>query len=451
PGHEAPHLRYRPAPGDSLHGVAGRTLHPVSGTAHLVHGPSGVTVVNHATLATVRYAECRALSAWPDGTRRLIGRDGIVVHVDPAHWRDPGALIAEIDAAVPADRVIRLPAKTVAPQNQPPAEPLDLTIPAAPARDRWLERLPFLPAPICDDPGLRTVLSRVRGGDLEAGRALLAAVRDDHELRVFRLDRLKDAVDPPTLSALADARPDDPELQLWAGAAQVAGAWRIRSAARAEQVAHDRFRRFWIVLSQAGERLYRAADLLPGDPSPWNQLQSYGLGMQLPRPELDRIWDELTRRDPGLFQGHQRRVQVLAAKWQGSDAENRAFAEEAARSAKPGDPIAAIVAAAHLESAAESGGRTAYLAQPDVHASLVTAAERFLAGDQSHLRRREAHQLFGAAFYTAGDQDRARTHLAKAGRTRGDSLAWGYVLRPTRAYLRVCKELGLGRNRSGQE
>jgi len=69
------------------------------------------------------------MMTWPDGARRLIGDDGIVVHIEPTLWQVPSDTIAYIDRLVPADRIIRMPARTPDQIPQPP-EP---QAPAAPA------------------------------------------------------------------------------------------------------------------------------------------------------------------------------------------------------------------------------------------------------------------------------------------------------------------------------
>ena len=61
------------------------------------------------------------MMAWPDGARRLIGEDGIVVHIEPTLWDLPGGAIGHIDASVPVDRVIVLPPRD--PREIPQASP----------------------------------------------------------------------------------------------------------------------------------------------------------------------------------------------------------------------------------------------------------------------------------------------------------------------------------------
>ncbi|ROO90732.1 putative Zn-dependent peptidase [Actinocorallia herbida] len=450
------HSRYVEAPANSTVGVEGRAFHPWEADGgFLFAGPSGVTQVHGPSMGTVLFAECRGLLVWPDGARRLFGRDGVTVHIEPALYRDAEMLLALVDRGVRPETVVRMPARERTPRAEAADRPMSLDVPARTIENRQAvrERLPFLAGryarPIHEDPELYAVLGRIRRGSVELGLPLLAATRNDAERRRQRLGSLADAVKAEALSGLRAAFPDDPDLLLWAGSAIIRDAWTIRSDSQAQYVGRDQFTRFWAVLSGAAEPLLRAATLLPHDPSPWDELQSYGRGMQLGRPVLDSYWAEITRRAPNLWIGHYNRVQVLAAKWQGSAAEVLAFAEDTAARVRPGDPLAAMVAAAHLENAvACDEGPTPYLAQPEVHFSLARAADKFNASPTPHLRRSWAHQLFGGAFHTAGDLTRARHHLRQAGWTDAEPLAWNYAPNPQRLFRLARRHTGVHRHRA---
>jgi hypothetical protein len=104
--------------------------------------------------------------------------------------------------------------------------------------------------------------------------------------------------------------------------------------------------------------------------------------MQLGRDGLDRIWLELTDRNPSLYAGHISCSQALCKKWWGSDAEVLDVAEAAVATADPGDPLTAVLAVAHLEIGGEIGiwdDLNAYLARPRVHGALADAADRWLS------------------------------------------------------------------------
>ena len=50
--------------------------------------------------ATVVFASCRAVLAWPDGRRVLIAPDGISVTVEPTLWERGSSIVTTIDAAI---------------------------------------------------------------------------------------------------------------------------------------------------------------------------------------------------------------------------------------------------------------------------------------------------------------------------------------------------------------
>ncbi|MGW5670737.1 M16 family metallopeptidase [Micromonospora sp. NPDC003776] len=98
------------APTSSEDSVEGATHQERESDAQLIIGPDGVTGVSGDALATVRYVDCAALFVWPDGARRLIGEDGMVVHIEPNLF-EPLPDLAVVDRAVPADRHVAMPAR----------------------------------------------------------------------------------------------------------------------------------------------------------------------------------------------------------------------------------------------------------------------------------------------------------------------------------------------------
>lgn len=72
----------------------------------LFAGPDGITVaVNPGEWLTVRYADCVASVHEAPTIRSLLGRDGMRVGVVAEAWKDGARVIAEIDRAIPAERV----------------------------------------------------------------------------------------------------------------------------------------------------------------------------------------------------------------------------------------------------------------------------------------------------------------------------------------------------------
>ncbi|WP_131739440.1 insulinase family protein [Actinomadura roseirufa] len=456
-GQEPPGARFHPAPAASMIAVDGRVhTRPDEARLGLITGPAGVTALTGSAMATVPFDACAAVLAWPDGARLLIGLDGMTVGVEPNVWPGGDGIVAELDRNAPAGLVVPMPARSdeqIPPravgEARPPADPPDGgggllgAVFGLPGRLRSRRY-----GPVWQDGALAAALPEVRAGDFAAGLRLLAGTREDAETRALYTEILTEAAAgrSDALTRMAADAPGDPDLLLWLGSTRIEEAWRARSAYRAEYVSNEQFGRFWQLLALAGRPLTRAAELLPADPVPWDRLQWHGIGMQVGRDELDRIWRELCDRHPSLYAAHISRSQALSKKWWGSDAEVLDFAEAAVAAAEPGDPVTAVLAVAHLEVGAELGTMddlNAYLAGPRVHAALAEAADRWLAAPRPHPRALEAHHFFGAVFYRAGDHDRARRHLGEAGRTTAPSRAWAYAPDADRLLARARRDLRL--------
>jgi zinc protease len=118
----SPGNRYAPAPTGSVGTVEGTVLLPAGDApGRLVVGPTGVSRVAGLTFTTVKYADCRLVNAWPDGTRQLFGNDGLVVYVDPSAWQGGEVAPGVIDAHVPPSVVLTQPAQPAT--ETPPAPP----------------------------------------------------------------------------------------------------------------------------------------------------------------------------------------------------------------------------------------------------------------------------------------------------------------------------------------
>ncbi|MFI8091965.1 hypothetical protein ACIF9R_27190 [Streptomyces sp. NPDC086080] len=60
--------------------------------------------------------------SWPDGGRRLIGTDGLVVDVEPGLYGVDARTMAAVDAAVPSSVVVPLPPRERTPAPEPAPE-----------------------------------------------------------------------------------------------------------------------------------------------------------------------------------------------------------------------------------------------------------------------------------------------------------------------------------------
>jgi zinc protease len=94
--------------------VAGREVKPflsvlgLGPKIRLFIGPDGVSLrAKDGTVATVLYADCVVLERPADDELVMWGREGARVYVPEAFWRSGDQVIAEIEAALPSDIVIR--------------------------------------------------------------------------------------------------------------------------------------------------------------------------------------------------------------------------------------------------------------------------------------------------------------------------------------------------------
>ncbi|MGW0575446.1 insulinase family protein [Streptomyces sp. NPDC002920] len=137
-GHTADWAGYTAAPTSSSYAVTGRRFDSVRGDGSaLVIGDEGVSLTARAkdgteSAATVLHRTCAAMLSWPDGGRRLIGHDGMVVDVEPGLYGIDAHLMAAVDVAVPPAAVIRLPPRQQQPKPKP--EPRAEAAAAPPAR-----------------------------------------------------------------------------------------------------------------------------------------------------------------------------------------------------------------------------------------------------------------------------------------------------------------------------
>jgi zinc protease len=111
-----------PAPAWSSTAVTGRSVksldYPVDRRRLLV-GSDGLSLVDGRRVATVRFADCVGMLAWPDGARSLFGADAMNVHVEPRLWRLPAGALQHVDMAIPPDRVAHLPDRPAETQPKP--------------------------------------------------------------------------------------------------------------------------------------------------------------------------------------------------------------------------------------------------------------------------------------------------------------------------------------------
>jgi predicted Zn-dependent peptidase len=112
------------APRWSESAVTGKTYPAIGDNAgDLVVGRDGVSMRVGDEAVTVRYADCVAVQAYPDGGRRLFGRDGFAVQIEPTLNSVSPHVLREVVRAVPSSLVISMPPRRADQIPQPTVEP----------------------------------------------------------------------------------------------------------------------------------------------------------------------------------------------------------------------------------------------------------------------------------------------------------------------------------------
>ncbi|WP_086789176.1 hypothetical protein [Crossiella equi] len=122
-------------------------------------------------------------------------------------------------------------------------------------------------------------------------------------------------------------------------------------------------------------------------------------------------------------------MQVLCEKWQGSHREVLEFTQDVANTAPAGEPLGALVVAAHLEVQTAKGvDPREYFRRGDLPEQLTTVSDNWLATLRPHARNVEAHHLLGMGLYLAGQTERARDHFSRVSpKSVTDGLPWSYI------------------------
>jgi hypothetical protein len=179
---------------------------------------------------------------------------------------------------------------------------------------------------------------------------LLAASPDPdrRELRVGILGEAGRAA-LPDLRSLARRPEDSADHWLLLGSALVAAAGAARGADLAENTSAEQIGGMLEPSRQARSALRRAAELAPGDATPWKSLMTCALAAP-EHDECGELFEQACRRAPALSEVHGIRLLSLTRKWGGSGPEMFAFARDRTAWLPRGHPLIALIAVAHVES-----------------------------------------------------------------------------------------------------
>jgi hypothetical protein len=294
------------------------------------------------------------------------------------------------------------------------------------------------------DAELEQAARALVGGDVGPALDLLKVTReqaDRRELCVEVLGAAGSVVLPAMREAAAGRRGDGDVLLLW-GSALNAAAWEARGAADSRHTTAAQLGQQADLTRRARATLVEAAKLAPEDVGPWSVLMWCALGDPAHERDGDEVFAEVQKRAPELFGANAARLQMLAAKWYGSNDAVLEFARAGRRDLPAGHPLLALVPSAYIEIHIEqmsSGNvfkrmaKSSYLSKKPVRAEVDAASDWLHTGAdiyRTHPRWYRAQQIFACYYQQASEwvpEDRARIagHIAQSG-DRPTLWPWGY-------------------------
>ncbi len=211
---------------------------------------------------------------------------------------------------------------------------------------------------------------------------------DEREFYVEELSYWKGR--PRFFDIWVDAAPKCAEAWLLRGAHGVQWAWEARTATVAEKVAKDAWPIFFERLKQAWSDLNHAIELNPADATPFGQLISCAMGLQLEKKVVFSCLKNTFDRSVISWRAYSATLWYLCEKWYGSHEEMFDFARKVNASAPEGSGLGALLPAAHFErwfyalafdKDREFAGK--YFSQPEVRHEIVEAYNHSL-GSRAH-------------------------------------------------------------------
>lgn len=225
--------------------------------------------------------------------------------------------------------------------------------------------------PFLRDEELAQAISSIEAGQHQP-LADLIAQRPEPELARWAIQESKAS----TAVVRAWAQQDDTVVghgQL--GRILTRDAWEVRGSGRADQVPKTAWETFYQLLRD-GETAF--ADALAIDAEhddPWSGLLTTGRGLSASADELRYRFDQAHAARPFASDACSSMLQVLCAKWQGSDAEMFEFARWIEAESPPSAASRAALPQAHMEMIFDNDG---WLERPEVVAELTAGLDRYL-------------------------------------------------------------------------
>ncbi len=281
---------------------------------------------------------------------------------------------------------------------------------------------------------LTPVRSAMRSRDWDAVAAALSTLGPQELSLAHELVADKTGVEQ-MLERAVSAAPGDPLARTLLARRYVSIGWRIRTGARAEHVAAERFEQFREWLVRAEQLLVDVCADHPDYAPAWEVRLLTARGLELGQSEARRRYDKLAALAPHHHRAQRTYLQQVVPKWGGSWEAAEAFVAECASGAPEGLPSRALLASLQVERWLELG-QTTFLDQAALERLREVAGASVLHPD--HVPGPDAdsvHAELALLFTFAERHADAAPHF----RALGDnpvSPGWDYLDNKTEWYAR---------------
>lgn len=192
----------------------------------------------------------------------------------------------------------------------------------------------------------------------------------------------------PSLDAVL---PNDPGPLFVKGTVCVDWAWQARGSGVAATVTDKGWKLMAERLTEAQAALQKAYELDPKDSRAPTEMLNVLLGNNEPREEMEKWFKRAMDADPENFPACRNKAYYLTPKWNGSEEEELAFANECYNSDNWGGSLPFVLEEVHRGLADDSGAPETYYARPEVWKDIQRVYEPFLQAEPDNKRSRSAY------------------------------------------------------------
>lgn len=270
------------------------------------------------------------------------------------------------------------------------------------------------------DPAGHAAATAASFGDIDGIRTAYAGATTS-DARMFVLWGVEKNLSLPHAFAWTGSEPDSADAWLSRAVVEQRLGREARGATMAKHVTAEKMREFEQHYADARRSAHRAAELAPGDPTPWWLLirSGYAFGTA----NLADLLAELRSRDPWHAYGLETAVDLLGEKWYGTADEGRELADSFAAECPVGSLVPMVVAHAVREQwyyllvfRKEKDAAAGFMTMPRTRAA-VDAARLKSVDSPAHVpgpMTPLARNAFACTLFFSGRTKEAAAQLAKS-------------------------------------